>query len=213
MNALTTNWALIRTALAEEKARDLGRLRVDKTAFLPAALEVIERPVSPTARLTAKILFGGVAALGLWLTFGRTDIIASAPGRIVPVGAVQLVQPKEAGVIRRILVHDGDRVAKGQILVLLDPTVSTAEAAQSRKALEAVAFDVARTRSVIDAVDGKAFSFTAPAGADSATIATQRSLARAKLTEVEASIAAQRAGSAIASADLGSAQAEAAKLT
>ena len=87
MNALTTNWAVIRASLAEEKKRDLGRLRVEETGFLPAALEVIERPVSPTARVTAKVLMGGVALLGLWLTFGRTDIVASAPGRIVPTGA------------------------------------------------------------------------------------------------------------------------------
>ncbi|MDB5582904.1 MAG: Secretion protein HylD [Bradyrhizobium sp.] len=212
MNALTTNWALVTTALKEERARDVGRLRVDDTAFLPAALEVIERPVSPTARLSAKVLLGGVAVLGLWLTFGRTDIVASANGRIVPSGAVQLVQPSEAGVVRRILVHDGDHVTKGQVLVLLDPTISTAEAMQATKAYEAVAFDVARTRTVIDALDGKGFTFTPPDGADAATIATQQSFARAKLADVEATIRAQAAGGAVAIADIGSARAQAAKL-
>lgn len=212
MNALTTNWALVTTALKEERSRDLGRLRVDDTAFLPAALEVIERPVSPTARLTAKVLLGGVAVLGLWLAFGRTDIVASANGRIVPSGAVQLVQPSEAGVVRSILVHDGDHVAKGQVLVLLDPTQSTAEAAQATKAYEAVAFDVARARAVVDAIDGKGFHFTPPAGADASTIATQEALARAKLADAEAVIAAQAAGGAVATADIGAARAEAAKL-
>lgn len=213
MNALTTNWRMITATLAEEKARSVGRLRIDDAAFLPAALEVIERPVSPTARITAKVLLAGVAALGLWLTLGRTDIIASAQGRIVPTGAVQLVQPAEAGVVRRILVHDGDRVQKGQVLVLLDPTVSAAEAAQARKSLDTVSFEVARTQAVIDALDGKGFRFAAPAGTDPATAAMQGSLARAKLAEVKASIQAQQAGNAVASAEIGSARAEAAKLT
>ena len=213
MNALTTNWRMISATIAEEKARNVGRLRIDDAAFLPAALEVIERPVSPTARVTAKVLLAGVAALGLWLTLGRTDIIASAQGRIVPTGAVQLVQPAEAGVVRRILVHDGDHVKKGQVLVLLDPTVSAAEAAQARKSLDTVSFEVARTRAVVDALDGKGFRFAAPAGTDPATAALQESLARAKLAEVNASIQAQAAGNAVASAEIGSARAEVAKLT
>ena len=186
MNALTTNWRMITASIAEDKARNVGRLRIDDAAFLPAALEVIERPVSPTARITAKVLLAGVAALGLWLTLGRTDIIASAQGRIVPTGAVQLVQPAEAGVIRRILVHDGDHVTKGQVLVLLDPTVSAADAAQARKSLDTVSFQVARTQAVVDALDGKGFRFAAPAGTDAAAAALQESLARAKLAEVNA---------------------------
>lgn len=213
MNALTTNWAVIRASLAEEKKRDLGRLRVEETGFLPAALEVIERPVSPTARVTAKMLMGGVALLGLWLTFGRTDIVASAPGRIVPTGAVQLVQPAEAGVVRRILVHDGDHVTKGQVLVLLDPTVSSAEATQARKAYETAAFAVARTRAVIDGLDGKGFAFSPPAGADAATVEAQRALAQARLADVQASIAAQVAGGRIAQSDIATARVEVAKLT
>ena len=212
MNALTTQWSLITTVLKEERAREAGRLRIDDAAFLPAALEVIERPVSPTARLSAKVLLIGMGVLVLWLTFGRTDIVASANGRIVPTGAVQLVQPSEAGVVRRILVHDGDHVTKGQVLVLLDPTISSAEAMQAAKAYEAVAFEVARTRTVVDALDGKGFAFIPPDGADAATIATQASLARAKLADIYATIHAQVAGGAVASADIAAAQAEAAKL-
>lgn len=212
MNALTTNWALVRTALADDRKSQSRRLRIDDAAFLPAALEVIERPVSPTARLTGRVLMAGVAAMALWLTFGRTEIIAAATGRIVPVGAVQLVQPAEAGIVRRILVHDGDRVTKGQPLVLLDPTMSTAEAAQAAKAYETAAFTVARTRAVIDALDGKPLHVVAPADSDPATLASQESLARARLADVRASIAATAAGGAVARADIASARSEVAKL-
>lgn len=212
MNALTTNWALIRNALADDRRNQAHRLRIDDAAFLPAALEVIERPVSPTARLTGRVLMAGVAAMALWLTFGRTEIVAAASGRIIPVGEVQLVQPAEAGVVRRILVHDGDRVTKGQPLVLLDPTMSTAEAAQAARAYENAAFDVARTRAVIDALDGKPLHLAAPAGSDAATVASQQSLARARLAEVRASIATTSAGGAVARADIASARSEVAKL-
>lgn len=212
MNALTTNWAIVKASLAEEKRRQANPLRIDDAAFLPAALEVIERPVSPTARLTGRVLMGGFVVMAGWLVLGKTDIIASASGRIVPTGQVQLVQPAEAGVVRRILVQDGDRVKKGQVLVLLDPTVSGAEAAQARKAYETAAFEVARDRAVIAALDGGRFDFVPPAGADAATIATQRALAYARLADVRATIRATVAGNAIASADIASARAQVSKL-
>ena len=212
MNALTTNWAIVKASLANEREQKDNRLRIDDAAFLPAALEVIERPVSPTARLTGKVLVVGFVVLAGWLTLGQTDIIASATGRIVPTGQVQLVQPAEPGVVRRILVQDGDRVKKGQVLVLLDPTVSGAEAAQASKAYETAAFEVARNRAVIAALEGGTLTFVPPPGADAATVATQRALAYAKLADVRATIRAAAAGSAVATADIASARAQVAKL-
>ena len=212
MNAITTNWSLVRKALAEDRTRTTARLSVDDTAFLPAALEVIERPVSPTARLTGRVLAAGVAALAAWLVLGRTEIVAAATGQIVPVGQTQLVQPPEAGVVRRIMVHDGDHVAKGQPLVLLDPTVSTAEAAQAARAYESAAFDAARAQAVVDALDGKPLHVAAPAGSDPASLPVQDDLARARLADARASIAAAAANGAVARADIASARAEVAKL-
>lgn len=213
MNALTTNWALVRSSLAAEKAREIARLRIDDTSFLPAALEVIERPVSPTGRWTARILIAGVGVLALGLALGQTDIVASAPGRIVPTAAVQLVQPAQAGIVRRILVHDGDRVAKGQALVQLDPTATGAERTQAENAYQTIAFDVARTKAVIDSLQGRGFNFVPPAGADPLLIQSNAALARARLADIEASIAAQHTGGAVARADIATARVEAAKLT
>ena len=212
MNALSTNWTALRAALAADRARAAQSLRVDDAAFLPAALEVIERPVSPTARLTGRVMVAGVAVLAAWLVLGKTEIVAAATGQVVPAGQTQLVQPAEAGVVRRILVHDGDHVVKGQPLVLLDPTVSTAEAAQAAKAYETAAFDAARARAVIDALDGQPLRVVAPPGSDARTIAIQQDLARARLADARASIAAAASGGAVARADIAAAHAEVARL-
>ena len=211
MNTITANWSQIRTALAADRAREAQRLRVDDAAFLPAALEVIERPVSPTARLTGRVMIAGVAALAAWLVFGKTEIVAAATGQIVPVGQTQLVQPAEAGVVRRILVHDGDHVVKGQPLVMLDPTVSAAEATQAAKAYEAAAFDAARARAVVDALDGKPLHVAAPTGSDPASLPAQEELARARLADARAAIAAAAANGAVARADIASARSDVAK--
>jgi hemolysin D len=73
---------------------------------------------------TVCILF---AVLLLWAMFAKVDIVAVAQGRLVPQTYVKIVQPAEAGIIRAILVSDGDRVEKGQVLVRLDPTVNAAD--------------------------------------------------------------------------------------
>src|SRR3546814_7280712 len=63
----------------------------------------------------------------LWLALGRVDVVASAPGKLVPANDVKLIQPGAAGIVHAILVRDGQRVRAGQPLVELDPTVSDAD--------------------------------------------------------------------------------------
>lgn len=212
MNAVSSHWNIVREALAEEKERVKAATTIKETAFLPAALEVVERPVSPTARLTAWVMLVGVVLLVAWLIFGKADIVASASGRIVPAENVKLVQPAEAGVVRAILVRDGQRVRKGQPLVSLDPTVSTAEAEQARSALQTAELDAARARAILSALDGHSFAFAAPSGTPPAIASTQAALARAQLAEIQASIGAQAADRQAAAAAYGEARNEAAKL-
>lgn len=212
MSAIVLHWQAVRQAVAAEKQRATSAIRVDETSFLPAALELVERPVSPTARTTVYVMLSGLALLILWLILGRTDIVATAGGTIVPADYVKLVQPAEAGVVRAILVHDGQRVRKGQALVLLDPTLSTADAAQARRALQDAEFAAARSRAVATALSGGGFVFTPPAGATPADVRTQESLARSQLAQAEAGIAGQNADTRAATSQVAEARVQAAKL-
>ena len=67
MNAVTRHWSAVRDALDNERVRSRSVLRTEETDFLPAALEVVERPVSPTARATAWVLLGLLVVALLWL--------------------------------------------------------------------------------------------------------------------------------------------------
>jgi hemolysin D len=213
MTALTVHWSMVKSALAEEKARAVANAHdVRETAFLPAALELVQRPVSPTARLTAKVLLAGLAVMLLWLIFGRIDIVASASGQLAPIGDVKLVQPAQGGVVRRIFVKDGDRVVKGQPLVLLDQSLSEAEVEEARAALLTAELDAARARAVLNALDGKGFSFVAPDGTPADQAMTQAALARSEYAELSAGIASQSANRAVAGAEVAEARAQAAKL-
>jgi hemolysin D len=201
MNAISHHWQVAREALAQEKQRAKGRKRSFDTRFLPAALEVIERPVSPTSRITAWILLVGMVATLVWLILGKVDIVASAPGRIIPTDEVKLVQAANTGIVRKIYVHEGDKVRKGQPLVDLDPTMSTADQAQAEKALLSAQLDVARDQAIADALSGRGMHFNPPAGTSSSVVDTQRRLIAAQVAESNAAIAGMAAARASSLSD------------
>ena len=213
MNAFSRNWQIARNALAAEKVRLAGVNRVDETDFLPAALEIVEAPVSPTARLTAWVLMIGLVLTICWITFGRIDVVASAPGRIIPVDSVKIIQPAETGTVRAIRVRDGQYVRKGQVLIELDPTLSSADEAQARKALQSAELDAARDRAILAALDGKALHVVAPADTPAEIAAVQNALATAQLAQIRASAAGHAADREAAVAARGEARVQAAKLT
>lgn len=213
MSGVAGHLVVVKQALAAEKARARRIVQVHETGFLPAALEVVERPVSPTSRVTAWVLLAGMLLLILWLVLGQIDIVATAPGKIIPAENIKMIQPADAGVVRQILVHDGDRVKKGQPLVILDPTASSAELEQARKAFETAELDAARGRAVLNALNGQPFIFQAPSGTSPLVAETHRSLAAAQLQQIQSGFSAGGASSAAASASAAEARINVAKLT
>ena len=95
--------------------------------FLPAALEILEKPPSPAGRaiLWSVVAFFLIAVI--WALIGEVDIVATAQGKIVPSGRVKIIQPLEIGVVRSIQVQEGQRVQAGDTLIELDPTSTEAD--------------------------------------------------------------------------------------
>ncbi len=213
MNMLAHSWRVFRAAITEDRARRKGFIASSEADFLPAALEVIETPVSPTARVTSWVLLIGLAATLVWLVFGRVDVVATAPGKIIPTGNVKLVQSPGSGVVRAIYVKDGDAVRAGQPLLELDPTLSSADLAQAEKALAAAEIDVARSRAIADALAGRKLRFQAPAGTPADIAETQARLVAAQLAEVEAMTASLRAARSSSLSDARMAEAQIARLS
>jgi hemolysin D len=205
MSAVARYWRVTRDALAEERSRAAAQLRSTEIDFLPAALEVIERPVSPTARATAWALIVGMFVTIAWLVFGRVDVVATAQGRIVPRDEVKLVQASNTGIVRRIYVHDGDVVQRGQPLLDLDPTVSTADQAQAQKGLLEAELNAARNKAIADALIGRGLHFEAPSGTPADVIDTQRRLIAAQLAATEAATSGLAAARQSSLADASSA--------
>lgn len=138
-------WAVLGTAWTHRAALAGPQRMADELAFLPAALSLQDTPVHPAPRhlAWALILFFVIAIL--WAYFGKVDIVAVAPGRIIVSDRTKLIQPLEVSVVRRVLVKDGDRVVAGQVLVELDATVATADKASIQEQLTTAASEERRT--------------------------------------------------------------------
>src|SRR5436190_19071528 len=154
---------------------DAGTRRRDhELAFLPAALEIVETPPSPIGRaIGATIIAFFVLALA-WACLGSVDIVATAPGKIIPSGRTKLIQPFEIGVVRAIHVHDGDTVKAGDLLIELDPTMNAAEREHLQGDLISAQLDVARLRAALSEAPDPLAEFHSPPAASPALVATQR---------------------------------------
>lgn len=95
--------------------------------FHPAILRMSRDPPSPLPQVVLRVLLVFLAVILIWAAVGRVDMVAVAPGRLVPEGYVKIVQPAEPGVVKAILVSEGERVVAGQDLIHLDSSLSDAE--------------------------------------------------------------------------------------
>ncbi len=68
------------------------------------------------------ILAGSLGVFLVWAVLARLDGAAVAPGIVSVETNRKTIQHLEGGIIRDLLVRDGDLVQAGQTLVRLDPT-------------------------------------------------------------------------------------------
>ena len=103
------------------------RTSADPREFQPALVRLQELPPSPLGR---RMLWAALAFLGgliVWAVFGKLDIVAVAEGRLVPDTYLKIVQPTDAGVVKEILVKEGEQVKEGQILMRMDASLSESD--------------------------------------------------------------------------------------
>ncbi len=108
----------------------------DSYEFKPLLSEIEESPVSPLGRFTFWTVVSLIIITILWLIIGKIDIVITARGIAIPDGEAKIIQPLETGVIKEILVKEGDFVRKGQLLVLIDTMTTDAQLKTLKENLE-----------------------------------------------------------------------------
>lgn len=121
--------------------------------FLPSAISVQERPVSPAARLVSKSLILLVAIVLVWSIVGKVNIIVNAKGKIIPSGHSKVIGSVEIASVKALHVKDGQKVKAGQLLIELDSSASDDEREKAVNDADHARLEIARSRALIHAVD------------------------------------------------------------
>ena len=107
-------------------------------AYCPGDIAAPPRP--PVGRLIGFGQFAGVLLLGgfgSWAALAPLSSASMAPGVVKVDSNRKTVQHLEGGIVREILVRDGDMVRQGQVLLHLDALDATADRDAARAQLVA----------------------------------------------------------------------------
>ena len=121
----------------------------DSHEFKPLLVEIEEQPLNPLGRTVFWIIIAAIVFFGLWMCFGRVDVVVTARGKVIPVGEVKTVQPLTAGVVRAIRVKPGDLVEEGQVLMEIDPSDIEPELESMKVDLAQMELEVLRIESLL----------------------------------------------------------------
>jgi hemolysin D len=211
--ALSRHGAVLKESWRQQDVREANAKPQSDHEFLPAALEIMEKPPSPGYRYLMLGLCGLFVIALLWAFIGKIDVVATASGKVIPAGNVKVIQPIEIGYVRAIHVKNGQRVKAGELLVELDPTLTGADASQASQGLLTAEVIAARNAALLSHLQGRSARFVPPAGTPADIAETQANYVRSTIAEYEgerSSLIQQRAER---SAELAGAEAEIAKLT
>lgn len=90
-----------------------------------------------------------------WASISHIDQVTRASGQVVASSRTQIIQSSDGGVIQEILVKEGDKVEKGQLLIKLDPTKVEAAYLETRSKAVALRSTFSRLRAEISGGEPK----------------------------------------------------------
>jgi adhesin transport system membrane fusion protein len=116
----------------------------------PQAPAAVER-TGVVRSWTGTLLLVVVTAFVTWAAVFEIDQTVRAQGQVIPQDRTQVVQAADGGVLQRLLVSEGERVRKGQLLASLEK--ERAEAALDEVEARIANLEIARVRAIAEATE------------------------------------------------------------
>ncbi|OOF10290.1 hemolysin secretion protein D [Salinivibrio sp. PR5] len=117
----------------------------DKTAAL-----LLNAPKSARILLWTIALF--LIAAAIWASQAQLDKVTVGQGKVIPSSQLQVVQNLEGGLVKELLVKEGDTVARGQRLILIDDTLFRSDFREREQELNGLRADEIRIRALLESV-------------------------------------------------------------
>jgi adhesin transport system membrane fusion protein len=109
------------------------------------------------SRLVLWTSFIAMLSFFSWAYFSEIDQITRAPGVVIPSSSVQLIQSKDGGVLERLPVSVGDKVAKDQVVAQFERVNAEADYLEAKAQVAALSAAMSR---LIAELFGSAPSFS-----------------------------------------------------
>ncbi len=114
------------------------------------------KDLSPQRTFVMLLLFSSIAML-LWAGIAKVNVIVRTEGQIIPASKSQIVQHLEGGIVRKILVQEGQVVVAGQPLMELSDIQSRSDLGQEQSMLDALRGREARLFTELNGYDAIVF--------------------------------------------------------
>ena len=91
-----------------------------------------------------------VVSFVVWSYYGTLDVVSAALGEVIPSTQVKHIQHLEGGIVRKILIREGDTVKKGQPLINLEPISSGADVEELNVRITSLTAEITRLQAEAD---------------------------------------------------------------
>ncbi|GGB54234.1 HlyD family type I secretion periplasmic adaptor subunit [Oceanisphaera marina] len=115
-----------------------------------AAAVLLNTPKAGKSLIWAMLVFVVVALV--WAYFAELEEVTSGMGKVIPSSQIQVVSNLEGGIVRELYVREGQRVEKGQALLLIDDTRFLSDLREREQEIAALQGDVRRLKAEVSSM-------------------------------------------------------------
>lgn len=131
---------------------ELPDLKAHEAEFLPSALALQAKPISPAGRWVAKLLIALMLAVFLWSLIGKMDIIVSGQGKIIAGGYTKAIASVEVAKVVGLYVQEGQTVKAGDLLIELDGRMSDGEQKKAQGDRQLALLQMERSKALLQSL-------------------------------------------------------------
>lgn len=163
---------------------------------------------APAAMWAVYLMLLALAVAVAWAAVAQVDIVARANARVVPDGREQVIASLEGGILRELMVREGQQVQEGQDLALLDPTRFEAQQAEGLAKRTALRGTMARLQAE---ASGRPLHFPPEVASNTAVVDGETDSYNARQRAVNEAVDLNRRSMALLQKELGVAESMSAK--
>ena len=116
--------------------KGLSRLKKEELEFVDDKTAALLLTTPTNAKILLWIIAVFFCIAIAWASWAEIDKVTVGQGKVIPSSQLQVVQNLEGGLVKEMLVREGDQVKKGQQLLLIDDTRFRSDFRERKKQLE-----------------------------------------------------------------------------